>query len=441
MRDHALPQDVTGYRFHIIGNMTLKQFAEVAAGCVVAFLIYSTNLYPIIKFPLVFIVAGLGAFTAFVPIEERPFDHWIIAFINALYRPTLFYWKRTPKIPDAFLYTSKTQVSIVQEVDLTPARRQRVKEYLRSIDEVPIKDQMDLYTDQRLSDVMSVFDQVNHGVRFSQTAATVTMTKMPAQLPQAQVVEKELPIVTVSESKPEPQSAPTSTTEAAQLISMDQAKADISINIKQTQQQQAPSSDQLEVMALPTMSDVDVKTQVHPQRNFSSEPTSGTMGGGFSSSVSKPVSVPQMQTLTIEHSFQKDTTTGTIATQQPIDTQTFVDAGSSGTTTIAPSASGAVVQNKQLPFPQKPTEPNKLVGMVVDASNNSLPGTIVEVLNEEGMAARAVKTNLLGQFFITTPLNNGRYFIRAEREGSEFPVKELVVNGQIIDPIEVRSTL
>src|SRR5476649_1848560 len=160
MKEHALPQDVTGYKFHIIGNMTLKQFAEVAGGCGIGFIFYFTNLPTVIKWPLILIFAGTGALAAFVPFEERPLDHWILALVRALYRPTQFYWKRLSKVPEAFLYETKKELhSLVKEVDLTPARRQRVKEYMHSVGPAEELDNVDIYGNQRLSEVMSVFDQ------------------------------------------------------------------------------------------------------------------------------------------------------------------------------------------------------------------------------------------------------------------------------------------
>lgn len=162
MREHALPQDVTGYKFHIIGNMTLKQFAEVAIGCVIGFFIYQTNLPLILKWPAILFFAGMGAITAFVPFEERPFDHWIVAFFHALYRPTQFYWKRSSKIPDAFLYKSaSTTQSTVVPVDLAPARRQRVTEFLHTVsDDGPAGDALDQQEGQQIDDVMNLFNDI-----------------------------------------------------------------------------------------------------------------------------------------------------------------------------------------------------------------------------------------------------------------------------------------
>ena len=39
MKQHPIPQDITGYKFHLIGAMTLKQFAEVAVGAIIAFIV------------------------------------------------------------------------------------------------------------------------------------------------------------------------------------------------------------------------------------------------------------------------------------------------------------------------------------------------------------------------------------------------------------------
>jgi hypothetical protein len=36
MKEHPIPQDITNYRFHIVGSMTLKQFGECAAGVIIA---------------------------------------------------------------------------------------------------------------------------------------------------------------------------------------------------------------------------------------------------------------------------------------------------------------------------------------------------------------------------------------------------------------------
>jgi hypothetical protein len=106
MNQHPVPQNVTQYQFRLVGDMTLKQFLELAAGLVLAVLFYSSNLLFIFKAPLILLSVFFGIALAFFPIEDRPLDQWIINFINAIYKPTRFTWKKTNKIPSIFTFTA-----------------------------------------------------------------------------------------------------------------------------------------------------------------------------------------------------------------------------------------------------------------------------------------------------------------------------------------------
>lgn len=72
----------------------MKQFFELAGGIVVGLIFYSSPLLPIIKWPFAIVSVILGVALAFLPLEERPLERWIIAFFRAIYSPTLYYWKR-----------------------------------------------------------------------------------------------------------------------------------------------------------------------------------------------------------------------------------------------------------------------------------------------------------------------------------------------------------
>lgn len=82
--------------------MTLKQFLQLGGGTLVALIIYSTGLHPIIKWPLIVFFALFGAALAFLPFEERPLEQWVIAFFRSIYSPTLFHWKKTTTSPVYF---------------------------------------------------------------------------------------------------------------------------------------------------------------------------------------------------------------------------------------------------------------------------------------------------------------------------------------------------
>ena len=106
MNQHPVPQNVTQYQFRLVGDMTLKQFLELALGLVLAFLFYSSNLLFIFKAPLILLSVFFGIALAFFPIEDRPLDQWIINFVHAIYKPTRFTWKKTNKIPSIFTFTA-----------------------------------------------------------------------------------------------------------------------------------------------------------------------------------------------------------------------------------------------------------------------------------------------------------------------------------------------
>lgn len=79
--------------------MTLKQFLYLAIGVGFAYLLFVTVAakYPLIAWPIIIISALLGVAFAFVPIGSRPLDHWLAAFLKAVYSPTKRIWKKGGK--------------------------------------------------------------------------------------------------------------------------------------------------------------------------------------------------------------------------------------------------------------------------------------------------------------------------------------------------------
>lgn len=481
MREHALPQDVTGYKFHIIGNMTLKQFLEVGAGCVIAFLIFQTNLPNFIKLPVMAFSAGLGAMMAFVPIEERPLDQWITALFKALYRPTQYYWKRDPKIPEPFLYQPQTTAaSMVGEIDLSPARRQRVKEYLRSITVVPAPDQYETYSNQRVDEVMQFFtndttlqssntfaqpnaiadqavdelsfvgrasgdelqlDQVStqsletdpHAQEvlelFDTTAAPV-ISEQVADEPTASVPTASLPVLdpaTVSDVS-FTTTAPAAVIEdvSSQLSSLQAAP----VQVHNVFDSNGPAEEHLIAHIIDEQGGSPTSTQTPPTAPVVSP-----------QATHQEVVIPETQKIRVQKMDPLDPNTpqNTQPTQEYIDTTQVTQV----TNPTEPQVIGnlqQVTSNANLPFPDKPDTPNKIVGMVITPQNQPVPNAIVEILTPTGLPARAVKTNPFGQFFITTPLSAGEYVVRVEKDGLQFADRQLTLNDQIIDPLELRAS-
>lgn len=97
MEQHPIPGAITTYKFKLVGDMTLKQFLELAFGVVTAWIIFNSGLNFFFKWTLGPFFGFFGFALAFVPIEDRPLDQWIINFFKAIYSPTQFIYRVKPK--------------------------------------------------------------------------------------------------------------------------------------------------------------------------------------------------------------------------------------------------------------------------------------------------------------------------------------------------------
>jgi len=82
MENHPIPQDITGFQFKLIGNMTVRQFAYLATGVILAWISYALPLSLLIKLPFALVFGLSGVAFAFLPIEGRPMDTMISNFIT-----------------------------------------------------------------------------------------------------------------------------------------------------------------------------------------------------------------------------------------------------------------------------------------------------------------------------------------------------------------------
>lgn len=396
MREHAIPQDITGYRFHIIGSMTIKQFAEIAAGCIVGFLIYTTNLPALLKWPLILLAGGLGAMAAFVPIEERPFDHWVVTFFKVLYKPTKFFWHREPKIPEAFLFEAHDPAQMLeQELDLRPARRERIKEYLRSVKTPEELSAFDQYEQARVSSILTEFQTV----QVDQVSAQPAVRK-----PNLKTRVRNLaPIATDTQAAPEV--APPDPYAVLNALSYEVTPRPLETVVYTSDVQAGPVTPLTTESVVPTMN------------------------------------IPEVQAITYE-SHKVDDHLDEVA-EAPLPgvslegDRAYVDNTAPTPTTAAQTA----ITNTELPFPMMPTEPNRVVGMILTPNNELINEAIIDIQAQDGRVVRAVKSNALGQFFITTPLDNGLYTIVVEKDGFQFVPQQLEVNGTILAPVEIRSVV
>ncbi len=331
MREHPIPQDITGYRFHIIGNMTLKQFAEILLGVMLGFLFYKLNLPDFVRYPLALLCLITGFAAAFVPIEEQPLDHWIITFFKTLYKPTKFYWRKKPKIPDAFKHeTQKDAVTPTQEFDTSHIRRDRIEQFLESVQQPVVKtDEFDLAQDQQANLILQTFDQI----------------QVPSN-PTKQAVKPNLKV------------------RARKMGAIPQAS---------------------------------IIYQAQP-KNIQTPTTN---------------SQPELATTSTKNTNQKTKTV--INNPEPVR------------------------QVPALPFPNQPTKPNIIVGMLLNGNKELISNATIELKNSAGQTMIVVQSNALGQFIISEQLQNGDYTIEVIKDGYEFSPYAISLSGEVVKPLEIHS--
>ncbi len=172
MEQHPIPQQINSYEFKLVGDMTLKQFLKAAVGVVLAFVINSSNLIFFLKYPLVLICGGGGLLLAFVPFQDRPLENWIMAFIKAIYSPTIYTYKKSTD--DRWEYLGKGGGKTIdkedEDADTAPTKDvNRVQEFIESLPQVNLEDKEIKYK-----------EEAKKPITVNQTMVDVTSKEVPA---------------------------------------------------------------------------------------------------------------------------------------------------------------------------------------------------------------------------------------------------------------------
>lgn len=133
MDQHPIPQQISSYEFRLVGDMTLKQFAQVAGGCLLGLVFYASPLPWYLKWPFVFLFVCAGVALAFFPVEERPLQTWVIAFLKAIYSPTQYIWQKPVRKPEIFVAEEPKLWRRSEEKAAIPGDQKKLAEYLATL--------------------------------------------------------------------------------------------------------------------------------------------------------------------------------------------------------------------------------------------------------------------------------------------------------------------
>jgi len=192
MEQHPIPQNISSYQFRLVGDMTLKQFFELAGGFLVGLIFYSSPLIGIVKWPFAIISVILGAAMAFVPFEERPLEQWIFSFFRAIYSPTVFNWKKTAQAPKYF--QDETSTSNIPTSN-NPGQDAALKNYLDSAKRVsgPLA-KLEGAEQGFLAALSGMFAGIKSPVTTNTPPLTTTATEVPHQPPKKLEIPESVPV-------------------------------------------------------------------------------------------------------------------------------------------------------------------------------------------------------------------------------------------------------
>lgn len=381
MENHPIPQDVTGFQFKLIGNMTVKQFAYLATGVVVGWIFLQLPIIFLLKFPISAFFAILGISLAFLPIEGRPMDQMIGHFIKAIFNPTQFVYDKSggqlyvPIAPSSLPF-SKTQRLSSQNYDPSKkAHEDKLKIYLNSFHHASAN----ILDDKEKKFVTSLENMTNANTPPSPQPQAPIPTKPANVLPPPPKIDL-----------PKPPAEKPKEKEVEQALEATR-KQEESLEKKS----QAFSETHQKVLEL----ERKLQEVMMEKEQFAQELSL----------------IKQKMGLEFRN-------TGPINTK-PLPKNTY------DTHTITSFKALA------------PTSPNVVSGVVKDPRGNVLPNILVEVIDKNGNSVRAFKTNQLGRFASATPLANGPYTVTFEdpKTQNKFQAVKLEAKGEIIPPIQAVS--
>lgn len=451
MEQHAVPQDITGFKFKLVGDMTLKQFGELAGGALVAWLFFSTSWIIFIKLPLALFFGFLGVALAFFPIEERPLDVWIFNFFRAIYRPTYYIWKKNnafqavgATLPEAttFLQNKMSPVPNLASIPPSPAPEVQLWPFAPNGD---------------------------------QGAKPEPQSEKKAVLPPVEKVE---PTAVVE---------PLTTTEVAPL-SIDQLSAMREQKLKELEKTiggpepigesgenmatpPAPTVQKEELPTTPVTSGLTIEDLVKKRAELTStkEEKEATQLSQSETQINELIGKNKDYLIQIEEIKNK---LATLSGPERLDLEKKLEEimaakgqlGSQITTLrgqITQQRVGAIstasysegVEERKAnqaakavnrPIPVAPvlsltSMPNVINGLVTDQNNSPIDGAILIIKDKTGNSIRALKTNKVGQFMVSTPLENGTYYLELEKAGLSFDTWEVTLKGEILKPIEIKA--
>jgi len=384
MENHPIPQDVTGFKFKLIGSVTVKQFLYLLGFGILATMAFVLQINIFIKVPLMLFFGGIGASLAFLPIEGRPMDIMLVNFAKTIPSENRYIFRKRGANLAAFpLFAQPKQTPPATLVAQHAQKTRDEQEDKRAILISRLRNSSfrpDQSETRVLNNIHTYFNNSSKPVKtppaVNQKISAVSSLNLPA---------------TTSASINSPTSVVPLPTEPVTISAEDKAaeeakKRQYEAIVREAEEKREREAEQQQQAA---QQEAAVQQNL-PQVEFGGED--------------------------IKHDIPKDSSP---LQQMPEKANPSLAAG----------------------FPTLPDIPNVVLGIVKDARGKTIPNVLVEVVDSNGIPVRTFKTSALGQFASATPLPNGTYKVSFEdpQKLHEIPGVEINLTGEIFQPLEVTS--
>ncbi len=449
MEQHPVPQNVTTFQFRLIGDMTIKQFGYLAGGAVGAYICYKLPLPFFFTWPLAVSLVLLGIGLAFVPIEERPMDVWLLSFIKSIYSPTQYLWQKTkaevqqpipPQAPTVAPATGGPGVlpktsSLTQTLEhlFAPGKKPAA-----GAPAAPTSPPAPLETPGKPPERVS-------------TSAAILSQRTPWD-----------PFAFFKQLFSRPQQAARVTTPPPSISSAPASPAAVypdvfahiglvpSLTGKKVSLEQptgtAPLTPQQQAQATQVQQEKEAKEKELTEKLEKLQTELATSTSRGTTTDARILELQNQLTDVLSQRSKMETELTRLRQQLTQTQQTPQVVRQAGTvptqTTSAPTVRVITPETAvRAGLPRLTTFANVVTGIIKDAEGNLLPGVLVTVRDKDEIPVRALKTNKIGQFAASTQLVNGTYTVDIEdpRGLHFFDRIRITINGSVMAPLEVTS--
>ncbi len=440
---HPVPQNVTEFEFHLVGDMTIKQFMYLGSGLFLAYLTFAllSSRVPLLAYPLILIFAGSGAALAFLPIQDRPLDHWLASYFRAIFQPTKRVYKSKLITKEDPLFKTRLQVYLNSKKNpmLANIPNKNVKStpfsfQMTSVNQTapaptiiatapaalstpavapvpPVIAQPAAAPDPQQSTILGSSSLSSMSIPSAQASPPPTVTSTPLSATPVAQTPQPTPVVAAPIAAPAPLPQVSQPMPAAPLPN---------------QPAPAPSSDELQQT-------IEVAKQVHEvqQKIMKTEEQINLIRSKAASQDANPKDYLDQFHQLLGELQNLNQEAATLSQQVAVLTKEPPK--------LVVAKPEPVVKAKSIPTITLTSIQNVLNGIVTDSAGNYLDGSIILAHDKQGIPVRALKTNKLGQFVAATPLNNGIYTITIEKDDLVFDTIEIELEGEILKPILITA--